>query len=97
MAEEPPIVDDERPGRAGLLARLAVDLTPLRTSLPFRRLWFGTGISAIGSQITTVAIPFQVYDLTHSTLAVGLLSIAALVPILIVPLYAGAWGPIVTR
>jgi MFS family permease len=97
VAEEPVSVDDERPGRAGILARLAVDLTPLRTSQPFRRLWFGTGISAIGSQITTVAIPFQVYALTHSTLAVGLLAIAGLVPILTVPLYAGALADAVDR
>jgi MFS family permease len=97
VAEEPIGLDDERPGRAGLLARLAVDITPLRTSRPFRRLWFGTGISAIGSQITTVAIPFQVYELTHSTLVVGLLSIAGLIPILIVPLYAGAVADAVDR
>jgi len=97
VADEQLSVDDERPGRAGFLARLAVDLTPLRISRPFRRLWFGTGISAIGSQITTVAIPFQVYDLTHSTLAVGLLSIAGLIPILTVPLYAGAVADAVDR
>jgi MFS family permease len=92
-----PEVEAERPAIAGRLARLAVDITPLRTSRPFRRLWFGTGISAIGSQITSVAIPFQVYDLTHSTLEVGLLSIAGLVPILIVPLYAGAVADAVDR
>jgi MFS family permease len=97
VAEEFPTLDDERPARAGRLARLAVDVTPLRTSRPFRRLWFGTGISAIGSQITTVAIPFQVYELTHSTLVVGLLSIAGLVPILTVPLYAGAVADAVDR
>ena len=98
MADEfPTLEDDERPARAGRLARLAVDITPLRSSRPFRRLWFGTGISAIGSQITTVAIPFQVWELTHSTLAVGLLSIAGLVPILTVPLYAGAVADAVDR
>ncbi len=90
-------VEAERPAIAGRLARLAVDITPLRTSRPFRRLWFGTGISAIGSQITSVAIPFQAYDLTKSTLVVGLLSIAGLVPILIVPLYAGAVADAVDR
>jgi len=90
-------VEAERPAIAGRLARLAVDITPLRISRPFRRLWFGTGISAIGSQITAVAIPIQVYDLTHSTLMVGLLSIAGLVPILIVPLYAGAVADAVDR
>ena len=87
----------ERPGRAAFLARLAVDLTPLRASRPFRRLWFGTGISAIGSQITTVAIPFQLYDQTGSTLLVGLLGVAALVPLLIVPIYGGAVADAVDR
>jgi MFS family permease len=92
-----PEVEAERTAIAGRFARLAVDLTPLRISRPFRRLWFGTGISAIGSQITSVAIPIQVYDLTHSTLMVGLISIAGLVPILVVPLYAGAVADAVDR
>lgn len=103
MTPEPPApVEDaageaERPGRLGLFSRIAVDTTPLRRSKPFRRLWFGTGISAIGSQITTVAIPFQVYDITGSTLVVGLLAIAGLVPLLTVPLYAGAVADAVDR
>ena len=78
------------PPERGLFARIAVDIRPLRESRDFRRLWFGTGISAIGSQITTVAIPFQLYDQTRSTLLVGMLGIAALVPLLIVPIYGGA-------
>jgi MFS family permease len=69
----------------------------LRTSRAFRRLWFGTGISAIGSQITLVAIPYQVYQLTGSTLLVGLLGIAALVPLLTIPLYAGSVADAVDR
>jgi MFS family permease len=40
--------------------------------------------------IGTVAVPYQMYALTHSTLAVGLLALAALVPLLIVPLVGGA-------
>jgi MFS family permease len=85
------------PPRRGLLARIAVDIRPLRESRDFRRLWFGTGISAIGSQITTVAIPFQLYDQTGSTLLVGLLGIAALVPLLVVPIYGGAVADAVDR
>jgi MFS family permease len=85
------------PPERGLLARIAVDVRPLRTSRDFRRLWFGTGISAIGSQVTTVAIPFQLYDLTRSTLLVGLLGLAALVPLLIVPIYGGAVADAVDR
>ena len=60
----------EPPPERGLFARIAVDIRPLRESRDFRRLWFGTGISAIGSQITAVAIPFQLYELTGSTLLV---------------------------
>jgi MFS family permease len=87
----------DRPSERGLFARMAVDIRPLRTSRDFRRLWFGTGISAFGSQITTVAIPIQVYALTESTLMVGLLGIAALVPLLVVPIYGGAVADAVDR
>jgi MFS family permease len=85
------------PPERGLLARIAVDIRPLRESRDFRRLWFGVGISAIGSQVTTVAIPFQLYDQTRSTLLVGLLGLAALVPLLIVPIYGGAVADAVDR
>src|SRR5918997_2862143 len=93
------MTDIGRPGppERGLLARAAVDTRPLRGSRDFRRLWFGTGISAIGSQITTVAIPIQVYEITGSTLLVGLLGAVALVPLLTVPLYAGAVADAVDR
>ncbi len=74
-----------------------MDIRPLRDSRDFRRLWFGTGISAIGSQITMVAIPYQLYQETGSTLLVGLLGIAALVPLLIVPIYGGAVADFVDR
>lgn len=85
------------PPERGLLARIAVDIRPLRESRDFRRLWFGVGISAIGSQITTVAIPFQLWEETHSTLLVGLLGLAALVPLLVVPIYGGAVADAVDR
>jgi MFS family permease len=85
------------PPERGLLARIAVDIRPLRESRDFRRLWFGVGISAIGSQITTVAIPFQLYEETRSTLLVGMLGLAALVPLLVVPIYGGAVADAVDR
>jgi MFS family permease len=87
----------EPPPERGPFARFVVDIRPLKESRDFRRLWFGTGISAIGSQITTVAIPYQVYQETGSTLVVGLLGIAALVPLLIVPIYGGAVADAVDR
>jgi MFS family permease len=69
---------------------LLLDLTPLRVSPSFRRLWWGLGVSNIGTQLTTVAVGLQVYDVTGSTLAVGVLGLFALVPLVILGLYGGA-------
>ena len=60
-----------------------VDLEPLRRYPQFRRLWIGLAISQIGSQLTMVAIFYQVYLLTGSSLDVGLVSLAQLVPALV--------------
>jgi MFS family permease len=68
---------------------VAVDVRPLRHR-DFRNLWLGQAISTIGGEIGTVAVPYQMYTLTHSTLAVGMLGLAALVPLLVVPLVGGA-------
>ena len=66
-----------------------LDISPLRQSRPFARLWAGTAISNIGAQFTLVAIALQVYDITRSTFAVALVSGFALVPMIIFGLYAG--------
>jgi hypothetical protein len=63
--ETPPGAD--RPGLRELLARLAIDTRPLRTSRPFRWLWTGQMVSYVGSQVVGVAVPYQVYQLTGST------------------------------
>lgn len=77
--------------RAWRLARsAAVDLGPLRTSRDFRLLFAGQAVSFAGSMITYVAVPYQVYGLTGSTLAVGLLSLAELAPLLLAALLGGA-------
>lgn len=72
------------------MPRLIADLTPLRVSPAYRRLWWGLGVSNIGTQLTVVAVGLQVYALTGSTLAVGTLGIAALVPLVALGLYGGA-------
>ena len=66
-----------------------VDFTPLRASPAFARLWIGTSISGIGSQLTVVAIGLQVYDLTESTFAVALVGGFSLVPMIVFGIYAG--------
>ncbi|MCA1646532.1 MAG: MFS transporter [Chloroflexi bacterium] len=69
------------------LARL--DLSPLRRR-DFRLLFVGQLISFMGSQITYVAVPYQVYQLTHSPLMVGLLGVAELIPVLALSMVGGA-------
>src|ERR671914_481541 len=73
-----------------LLRSLAIDVGPLKRHREFRLLYVGQAVSFAGSMITYVAIPFQVYELTGSTLVVGLLGIVELVPLLVTALIGGA-------
>ncbi len=79
-----------------LLAR-AVDLSPLRESVAFRRLWIGYVVNQVGSQLTVVAIAFQVFQVTGSSLDVGLISLAQLIPGFVAPLAASALGDMFDR
>lgn len=72
-----------------MIRSLLVDVTPLRVSRDYRWLYGGQAISLLGSQLTIVAVPFQVYEITGSSLAVGLTSLAQLVPLLIGSLVGG--------
>lgn len=76
--------------RRAAARRLFVDLTPLKVSLPYRRLWYGASLSGIGSQLTMVAVGIQVYDLTGSTFYVGLVGLSAVVPLVSLGLYGGS-------
>jgi MFS family permease len=72
------------------LLRLAtVDVSPLRHR-DFRLLFWGQLVSFLGSQITYVAVPYQVYELTRSPLLVGLLGVAELLPVLALSMFGGA-------
>jgi MFS family permease len=73
-----------------VIRRLLVDVTPLRTSPDFRRLWAGSLLSGIGSQMTVFAVALQVYLLTGSSLAVGLVGLADAVPAIGFGLLAGS-------
>jgi MFS family permease len=81
----------------GRLRRLAVDLGPLRRYPAFRRLFIGQTISTFGSEIAAVAAPFQLYQLTHSTLQVGLLSLCELFPLLTLTIVGGALADALDR
>ena len=77
--------------------RILVDTTPLRESRDFRLLFTGQLISIVGTQLTVVAIPYQVYSMTHSTLQVGAISLAQLIPFLAGALAAGPIGDAVDK
>ena len=77
--------------------KILVDTTPLRESREFRLLFTGQLISMLGSQLTVVAIPYQVYGLTHSSLQVGAISLAQLVPFIAGALVAGPLGDSLDR
>ena len=69
---------------------MLVDLAPLRRHREFRRLWIGQVISSLGNQLTIVAVAYQAYKLTGSTLVVGLVSLGQLGPLLVGSLWGGA-------
>ncbi|HEX4578727.1 MAG TPA: MFS transporter [Candidatus Dormibacteraeota bacterium] len=79
------------------LTGVAVDIGALRESRPFRRLTAGQLVSLIGRQITTVAVPYQVYTMTGSPILVGLLGVAQVVPLVSVSLGAGSVADRVDR
>ena len=73
-----------------LASALLTDVTPLRASPQFRRLFTGSLLSIIGSSLTGYAIPLQVYDITRSPFAVGAIGVAALVPTLLIGFLGGS-------
>ncbi|MFG2564427.1 MFS transporter [Streptomyces sp. NPDC048567] len=77
--------------------RIFADLTPLRTSPDYRRLWFGNTVSWIGQGMTALAVSLQVYDLTGSAFSVGLIGACSLVPLVVFGLYGGAIADTVDR
>ncbi len=69
---------------------VALDLGLLRRRRDFGLMTLSQVVSLTGSGATFVAIPFQVYELTGSSLAVGLLGVAELVPMLALALISGS-------
>ncbi|MEU3987813.1 MFS transporter [Streptomyces platensis] len=70
--------------------RALLDVTPLRRSAPFRRLWLGQALSRLGGQMTLVAVMFQVWQTTHSTVWTGAVGLARAVPLLVLGLFIGS-------
>ncbi|HEV7979857.1 MFS transporter [Amycolatopsis sp.] len=77
--------------------RLFADTRPLRESPAFRRLWIGSSLSSIGSRMTSFATALQIYELTHSSAAVGALALVLGVPTIVVGLLGGSFADAVDR
>jgi MFS family permease len=79
------------------MARLAMDLSPLKKYRDFRLIFTAGLFSYFGSMITFVALPFQVKELTNSFWAVGLIGIVEIIPLTIFGLYGGVLADHVDR
>jgi MFS family permease len=90
--DPPPTGGIVRRARAHLM-----DVTPLKVSRDFRLLFIGHSVSNFGDEIVAVAVPYQVFQITRSTLAVGLLGLAALIPVFVFPIIGGTVADAVER
>ncbi|MEV0621044.1 MFS transporter [Nonomuraea sp. NPDC050404] len=79
-----------RSGVKRLFRHLSLDLSPLRDSRDYRLLFASGVITMFGTMITMVAVPYQMKELTDSYLAVGLVSLAEFVPMVVCGLWGGA-------
>jgi MFS family permease len=89
---EPPIATP-----SGIFRAFALDLTPLRTSRDYRLLFTSQAISFFGTMMSFVVLPWQMYQLTHSSLAVGLLGAAEFIPTISMAFVGGALADYVDR
>jgi len=74
-----------------------LDIGPLRRNTSFRRLFASQFISGLGTMVSYVAVPWQLYQLTHSNAQVGLLGLVQLLPVVICGLLGGAVADRVDR
>ena len=83
--------------RRDRLGRLVVDVEPLRRDRDFRLLWIGQAVSGFGSQVTRIVLPYQLYVLTGTPLAIGLLAFCQFLPIVVFALGGGVIADAVDR
>jgi MFS family permease len=76
---------------------MLLDLSPLRKSRQYQLLYVGQTVSFFGSMLTYLAVPYQVFELSHSPLWVGLLGAFQLVPLLFAALFGGAYADALDR
>ena len=75
---------------------LGMDTRPLAAP-PFRRLWASTIVTSLGSQLTAVSVPIQLYSLANSSFYIGLSGALAVAPLILFGLLGGAIADVVDR
>ena len=78
------------------MGRRVFDTRPLRVAA-FARLWTASWVTAVGSQLTAVAVPLEIYGFSGSSAYVGLASLAGFVPMVVAALWGGAIADMVDR
>lgn len=78
------------------MRRLLADTTPLRNP-DYRRLWWAGVVTTIGAQLSVVAVPQQIYEITRSSAYVGLTGVFGLVPLVVFGLWGGALADVMDR
>jgi MFS family permease len=74
-----------------------MDLRPLKRHREYRALYLAQFVSFLGAMVTYVALPYQMFELTHSSLKVGLLGLFELAPLLLTAFLGGALADSVDR
>ena len=90
LAQQIEHLPDQKLERVGGRRWFTLDFTPLRDSREFRLLYLGQSITFFGSMMTFVALPWQVFQLTKSTVAVGMLGVVEFVAVLFMGFVGGA-------
>jgi len=91
---EPESTDQSKRKR---FSALTIDIRPLKASRDYRLLYTGQFVSGFGSAISYVVLPWQVYQLTKSTFAVGMLGVVECVPMILAAFIGGSLADFVDR
>jgi MFS family permease len=87
-----------RGGRADRSSsRLLIDLSALRQFPVARRIVLGLAFTQTGAQITAVTLAFQVFEVTHSTFDVGVVSLVQILPTFVVGMIGGSLADAINR
>jgi MFS family permease len=87
-----PVPHSGEPSQPAASKRFVIDLTPLKVSRDFRLLFSSQAVSFFGSMMSFVVLPVQMYQLTHSSFAVGMLGVTECVPLVMMALVGGAFA-----